>query len=55
MIANSQSYLPYIDFTGISAPYEAPEKPEIEIDTETTSVEDAVKTIVKYLEEQKYI
>ncbi|KAK9898311.1 adenylylsulfate kinase [Cystobasidium minutum MCA 4210] len=43
------------DFTGISAPYEAPENPEIEIDTETTSVEDAVKTIVKYLEDKKYI
>lgn len=43
------------DFTGISAPYEAPENPEIMVDTDTTSVEDSVKAIVKYLEEQKYI
>jgi adenylylsulfate kinase len=45
----------HTDFTGISAPYEEPVKPELVIDTDSTSVDDAVKSIVKYLEEQKYI
>ncbi|KAG9541885.1 adenylylsulfate kinase, partial [Aureobasidium melanogenum] len=40
------------DFTGISAPYEAPEKPEIHIDSVNTSVEEAVVIITKYLEER---
>ncbi|KAF1357059.1 Adenylylsulfate kinase-domain-containing protein [Delphinella strobiligena] len=40
------------DFTGISAPYEAPEKPEIHIHSEKTSVEEAVVIITKYLEEK---
>ncbi|KAI5206042.1 adenylylsulfate kinase [Aureobasidium subglaciale] len=40
------------DFTGISAPYEAPEKPEIHIDSVNTSVEEAVVQITKYLEER---
>lgn len=40
------------EFTGISAPYEAPEKPEIHIHSEKTSVEEAVVIITKYLEEQ---
>lgn len=38
------------EFTGVSAPYEAPERPEIHIHSEKTSVEDAVKQIVEYLE-----
>jgi adenylylsulfate kinase len=40
------------EFTGISAPYEAPEDPEIKIQSDKTSVEDAVRLIVKYLEEK---
>ncbi|KAK4635829.1 Adenylyl-sulfate kinase [Fulvia fulva] len=39
------------EFTGISAPYEAPEKPEIHIHSEKTSVEEAVVIITKYLED----
>jgi adenylyl-sulfate kinase len=35
------------NFTGISAPYEAPENPFIQIDTIDTSVEDAVTLITK--------
>jgi len=35
------------NLTGISAPYEAPEKPDIQINTETESLEDAVKRIIK--------
>lgn len=40
------------EFTGISAPYEEPQNPEIHIHSEKTSVEEAVVMIVKYLEEK---
>lgn len=43
------------EFTGISAPYEAPEQPEIVIDTEETSIEEAVLQILNYLETHDYI
>ncbi|KDN52406.1 putative MET14-ATP adenosine-5`-phosphosulfate 3`-phosphotransferase [Tilletiaria anomala UBC 951] len=44
-------------FTGISedAPYERPQKPEIHIDADKTSVEDAVKVIAHYLIEKGII
>ncbi|HEX4054850.1 MAG TPA: adenylyl-sulfate kinase [Tepidisphaeraceae bacterium] len=42
-------------FTGIDDPYEAPEKPEILIETEKTKAEDAAKRILVYLEEQGYL
>ncbi|KAI9722340.1 MAG: hypothetical protein M1812_001812 [Candelaria pacifica] len=38
------------DFTGVSAPYEKPEQPEITVRTDQLSVEEAVVVIVKYLE-----
>lgn len=38
------------NFTGISAPYEAPENPEIHIRTDKQSVEESVEQIMKYLE-----
>jgi adenylylsulfate kinase len=37
------------NMTGISAPYEAPEQPDIEIKTETESIEDSVKRIVDFI------
>ncbi|WP_422106671.1 adenylyl-sulfate kinase [Winogradskyella sp.] len=37
------------NMTGISAPYEAPVNPHIEIKTETESVEDAVARIIDYI------
>lgn len=37
------------DFTGISAPYEAPAAPELVLDTAQLSVEDCVKAIVEHL------
>ena len=40
------------EFTGISAPYEAPENAEVHIHSEKTSVEEAVIMITKYLEEK---
>lgn len=43
------------DFTGISAPYEAPESPEIHIKTDECDVTEAVRRITAYLEEHKYI
>ncbi|NQV43933.1 MAG: adenylyl-sulfate kinase, partial [Rhodospirillales bacterium] len=38
------------DFTGISAPYEAPEAPELVVDTSALSVEDAVERVVTYIQ-----
>ncbi|PHS68281.1 MAG: adenylyl-sulfate kinase [Flavobacterium sp.] len=38
------------DFTGINAPYEAPESPDVLIETEKTSVEEAVNEVMKYVE-----
>ncbi len=36
-------------FTGISSPYEVPEKPEVTIKTDEQSLEDSVQQIVEYL------
>lgn len=38
-------------FTGISSPYEAPEQPEIQIDTSRCSVEEAVEQVMKALKD----
>ncbi len=38
------------DFTGISAPYEAPTSPELTVDTAGNSVEDCVRLIVDYVD-----
>ena len=43
------------EFTGISAPYEAPEAPEITIRTDLLSVEECVRKIVDYLAEKSLI
>ncbi len=40
------------NFTGISAPYEAPEDPDFEIRTEEESVEDAVDRLFSFLKEK---
>ena len=37
------------NMTGISAPYEAPEQPDVEIKTEEESIEHAVQRIVNYI------
>jgi len=39
-------------FTGISSPYEAPEKPEIEIKTDVLSLDDSVDQLVNLLKER---
>jgi adenylylsulfate kinase len=43
------------EFTGISAPYEAPEKPELVLDTNRQAVEESVAELVGYLEERGYL
>lgn len=43
------------DFTGVSAPYEEPQNPEIVIDTENETKEESARFIVGYLEENGYI
>jgi adenylylsulfate kinase len=43
------------DFTGISAPYEAPETPEIMLRTDEESVEASAARVLRYLEEQGYL
>ncbi|KAJ8507922.1 hypothetical protein ONZ45_g9765 [Pleurotus djamor] len=43
------------DFTGISAPYEEPEKPEIHIHTDQVDVAESVRIIVEYLKTKNYI
>ena len=40
------------NMTGISAPYEAPENPDLEIKTETTTVNDAVDKILKAIQKK---
>ena len=40
------------DFTGINAPYEAPENPDIEIKTENENIEDAVLKIANHIKEK---
>ncbi len=38
------------DFTGVSAPYEAPTSPDIEVNTEKESIEESLLKIINYLE-----
>ena len=43
------------EFTGISAPYEAPENPEIHLDTSKLNVEECADAVIQYLEDQGII
>jgi adenylylsulfate kinase len=43
------------EFTGISAPYEAPETPELTIDTTGQTAEQSLGGILAYLESKGYI
>lgn len=43
------------DFTGISAPYEAPERPELVLDTNRQSVAESVGALVGYLERKGFL
>ena len=41
------------DFTGVSAPYEPPLKPEIEVRTDQLTVAESVAVIIEYLNAEK--
>lgn len=43
------------EFTGVSAPYEAPTAPEITVDTNSATVEQSLAVIVEYLEKNGYL
>ena len=43
------------EFTGISAPYEEPNKPEIALKTGDNTLEESVAQLVSYLEANGYI
>ena len=43
------------EFTGISSPYEAPDRPELVLRTDKESVEDSVDRILGYLHKKKFI
>jgi adenylylsulfate kinase len=43
------------EFTGISSPYEKPEKPELIVGTDNATVEECVDMIIEYLRQRKAI
>jgi len=43
------------EFTGIDAPYEEPENPEIIVETDKESIQESTDKIIKYLLEKKYL
>lgn len=43
------------EFTGISAPYEAPENPEITVRTAGQTLDDSVAVVIAYLQSEGYI
>jgi adenylylsulfate kinase len=44
-----------LEFTGISAPYEVPERPQLSLDTDSQSVEESVQMLLCYLEKRGYL
>ncbi len=43
------------EFTGISAPYEAPLSPELVVDTNRQTVEESARAVLDYLEDKDYL
>jgi adenylylsulfate kinase len=43
------------NYTGVSAPYEEPEKPDLVLNTEELPVEESVEKILKFLDSRKFI
>ena len=43
------------DFTGVSAPYEPPENPEISVDSFKESVEESAEKVIGYLSDKGYL
>jgi 3'(2'),5'-bisphosphate nucleotidase len=42
-------------FTGIDDPYEVPENPELELDTDKESIEESAQKVIEYLKEKDFI
>jgi adenylylsulfate kinase-like enzyme len=43
------------NFTGLDAPYETPENPEVHLETATLSVDEAAAQVIGYLDEQSIL
>jgi len=43
------------NFTGLDAPYEAPENPDLVVDTEKQTLEESVQTIKRYLQSKNLV
>ena len=43
------------NFTGLDAPYEAPENPEVHLETADLSVDEAAAQVIRYLEDKKIL
>ena len=43
------------EFTGISSPYEAPEHPELNVNTGNNSLDSCVEQVIRYLVDKKII
>jgi adenylylsulfate kinase len=43
------------NFTGLDAPYEAPENPEVHLETADVSVDEAASQVIRYLEQQQIL
>jgi adenylylsulfate kinase len=43
------------NFTGLDAPYEAPENPEVHLETADLSVDEAASQVIRYLEQQQIL
>lgn len=43
------------NFTGVDDPYEAPESPEITVNTDQETVEQSVATVLSYLENRQFV
>jgi adenylyl-sulfate kinase len=43
-----------LEFTGVSAPYEAPERPELALDTDAHAVDACVEAIYAYLDRERF-
>jgi adenylylsulfate kinase len=43
------------EFTGVSAPYETPENPELILETDNKSVDECVRQVLDYLDQHGYI
>jgi adenylylsulfate kinase-like enzyme len=39
------------EFTGVTAPYEAPDKPELTIDTDSLSIDQSIAAVLAYVDQ----